>query len=308
MLSAGRLRRESTCFYNKDGDSLIEKGAFFVSKDLTRRSFLKGAAAGAAGVAALGVLNLPAMAREEPAWDQEADVVIVGSGGTGVAAAAAAAESGASALILEKAGVAGGTTNFSGGVMQAAGTQVQKELTAYQDDTPEKHAQLWIKAGEGLVDEELVRDLGVVPVRLAYDDVYSALAKGEIDGAENNWPSYDYTGHFEVAKYMLVDGHTRIPELLLASAEAMDKLAALDPGYPALVQDCARQAGLLERELWQQTEAASEQRMREAGVTVTTLDAGELALFEAAVAPLYAAYGSRRALIARIRSARRKES
>ena len=76
------------------------------------------------------------MAREEPAWDQEADVVIVGSGGTGVAAAAAAAESGASALILEKAGVAGGTTNFSGGVMHAAGTQVQKELTAYQDDTP----------------------------------------------------------------------------------------------------------------------------------------------------------------------------
>ena len=48
--------------------------------------------------------------------------------------------------------------------------------------------------------------------------------------------------------------------------------------------------------------------MREAGVTVTTLDAGELALFEAAVAPLYAAYGSRRALIARIRGARRKES
>lgn len=165
-----------------------------------------------------------------------------------------------------------------------------------------------IRVAESALMEELVQDLGAVPVRLAYDDVYSALAKGEIAGAENNWPSYDYTGHYEVAKYMLVDGHTRIPELLLASAEAMDKLAALDPGYPALVQDCARQAGLLERELWQQTEAASEQRMREAGVTVTTLDAGELALFEAAVAPLYAAYGSRRALIARIRGARRKES
>ncbi len=130
-----------------------------MNKELTRRSFLKGAAASAAGVAALGVLNLPVMAQEEPSWDKQADVVIVGSGGTGVAAAAAAAENGASALILEKAGVAGGTTNFSGGVMQAAGTQAQKELTAYQDDTPEKHAQLWIKAGEGLVDEELVRDL-----------------------------------------------------------------------------------------------------------------------------------------------------
>lgn len=129
-----------------------------MSKDISRRNFLKGAAAGAVGVAALGVFNLPVMA-EEAQWDKEADVVIVGSGGTGVAAAAAAAEKGASVLILEKAGIAGGTTNFSGGVMQAAGTQAQKELTAYQDDTPEKHAQLWIKAGEGLVDEALVRDL-----------------------------------------------------------------------------------------------------------------------------------------------------
>lgn len=137
---------------------IISKGVFFMSRDISRRNFLKGAAAGAVGVAALGVFNLPVMA-EEVSWDQEADVVIVGSGGTGVAAAAAAAEQGASALILEKAGIAGGTTNFSGGVMQAAGTQAQKELTPYQDDTPEKHAQLWIKAGEGLVDEELVRDL-----------------------------------------------------------------------------------------------------------------------------------------------------
>lgn len=160
---------------------------------------------------------------------------------------------------------------------------------------------LRIRVAESTLMEELIRDLGAVPVRLAYDDVYSALAKGDIDGAENNWPSYDYTGHYEVANYMLVDGHTRIPELLLASAEAMDKLAALDESYPAIVQDCARQAGLLERELWQQTEAASEQRMLDAGVTVTSLDAAQLALFESAVAPLYAAYSSSRALIDRIR-------
>lgn len=164
---------------------------------------------------------------------------------------------------------------------------------------------LRIRVAESALMEELVRDLGAVPVRLAYDDVYSALAKGDIEGAENNWPSYDYTGHYEVAEYMLLDGHTRIPELLLASAEAMDKLAALDPEYPALVQDCARQAGLLERELWRQTEADSEQRMREAGVVVTTLDDAQLALFEAAVAPLYAAYSSRSALIDRIRRAAR---
>lgn len=130
-----------------------------MSKEISRRSFLKGTAAGAAGVAALGVFNLPVLAQDEMVWDAETDVIVVGAGATGVCAAAEAAKAGASVRIFEKAGFAGGTTNFSGGVMQAAGTKAQKEFTKYQDDTPEKHAQLWIKAGEGTVDEELVKDL-----------------------------------------------------------------------------------------------------------------------------------------------------
>lgn len=89
-----------------------------------------------------------------------------------------------------------------------------------------------IRVAESSLMEAIVLQLGADPVRIPYDDVYSALAKREIDGAENNWPSYDYTGHYEVAKYMLLDGHTRIPELMLASAEAMDKLADLDPEFP----------------------------------------------------------------------------
>ena len=128
-------------------------------KDVSRRNFLKGAAAGALGVCAAGVFGLPQTAAAEETWDVETDVLVVGAGGAGVSAAAEAAAAGAKVLILEKAGIAGGTTNLSGGVMQAAGTRFQKEMTTYQDDTPEKHAKLWIKAGEGMVDEELVTDL-----------------------------------------------------------------------------------------------------------------------------------------------------
>lgn len=159
---------------------------------------------------------------------------------------------------------------------------------------------LRIRVAESGLMEDLIRQLGAVPVRLSYDDVYSALAKGEIDGAENNWPSYDYSGHFEVAKYMLVDGHTRIPELLLASAEAMEKLTALDPQYPALVRDCAREAALLERDLWKQAETESEAEMREAGVTVTTLTDEEWQRFRDTVEPIYQEYTDQKALIARI--------
>lgn len=126
---------------------------------ISRRQFLKGAAGGAVGVAAAGALASCGLSGKDVKFDKKVDVIVVGSGGAGVAAALQAASDGASVLILEKAGLPGGTTNYSGGVMQAAGTDFQKALTPYQDDTPEKHFQLWLAAGEGFVDEALVKDL-----------------------------------------------------------------------------------------------------------------------------------------------------
>jgi fumarate reductase flavoprotein subunit len=92
-------------------------------------------------------------------FDENYDVVIAGSGGAGLSAAVEAARGGLSVVIYEKAGVPGGTTNYSGGVMQAAGTNIQKEKYGIENDTAEKHAALLIRAGEGRVDEELVKDL-----------------------------------------------------------------------------------------------------------------------------------------------------
>jgi len=134
---------------------------------VSRRDFLKKAAVGTMGMATVGFLGgcaqtqnqTPAANTNEITWDKESEVVIVGGGGTGLAAAMQAAMDGAQVLILEKSGVAGGTTNYSGGVMQAAGTEAQKKYTKFQDDTPEKHFKLWMQAGEGTVDEELVKDL-----------------------------------------------------------------------------------------------------------------------------------------------------
>ena len=50
-------------------------------------------------------------------WDDVADILVVGSGAAGGAAAATAATMGASVLVLEAAGLVGGTTAKSGGVM-----------------------------------------------------------------------------------------------------------------------------------------------------------------------------------------------
>lgn len=114
-------------------------------------------------------------------FDEVYDVVIAGSGGAGLSAGVEAARGGLKTVVFEKAGIPGGTTNASGGVIQAAGTTYQKELTSFKEDSPKKHAQLWVKAGEGRVDEALVWDLAsaapgnidwLVELGLEFDKVY----------------------------------------------------------------------------------------------------------------------------------------
>ncbi len=44
----------------------------------------------------------------------------------------------------------------------------------------------------------LVSALGANATPMPFGEVYSALQTGVIDGAENNWPSYESTRRFEV--------------------------------------------------------------------------------------------------------------
>ena len=149
----------------------------------------------------------------------------------------------------------------------------------------------------------MVSALGADPVQVVYSQVYAALHNGQIDGAENNWPSYEAMGHYEVAPYFLKDEHARVPELQLASEAAMEKLAELDERFPDIIRTCGKESALTERRLWAEREASAEKHMREWGVEVTTLSAAEKARFRAAVEPMYAAFEEQSRLIQRIREA-----
>lgn len=149
----------------------------------------------------------------------------------------------------------------------------------------------------------MVSALGADPVQVVYSQVYAALHNGQIDGAENNWPSYEAMGHYEVAPYFLKDEHTRVPELQLASEAAMEKLAELDERFPDIIRACGKESALTERRLWAEREASAEKHMREWGVEVTTLSAAEKARFRAAVEPMYAVFEEQSCLIQRIREA-----
>ena len=162
---------------------------------------------------------------------------------------------------------------------------------------------LTLRVQESDMMSEMILDLGAKPAQVVYSRVYAALHNAEIDGAENNWPSYEAMGHYEVAPYFLKDEHTRVPELQLASEAAMEKLAELDERFPDIIRTCGKESALTERRLWAEREASAEKHMREWGVEVTTLSAAEKARFQAAVEPMYAAFEEQSRLIQRIREA-----
>jgi succinate dehydrogenase/fumarate reductase flavoprotein subunit len=63
-----------------------------------------------------------------PAWDKEADVVVIGTGATGLPAAIQAREDGAAVILLEASGDIGGHAILSGGNLPlGGGTSAQKK-------------------------------------------------------------------------------------------------------------------------------------------------------------------------------------
>jgi L-aspartate oxidase len=85
-----------------------------------------------------------------PAWEREAEVVVVGSGAAGMAAALTAARHGRRVLMLSKAGLGGGATPLAqGGLAAAVGPA----------DSPALHMSDTMTAGAGLCAEQAVAAL-----------------------------------------------------------------------------------------------------------------------------------------------------
>jgi len=179
---------------------------------------------------------------------------------------------------------------------------VRSFYTREKVTTLEQLQKLTLRVQESDIMSEMIKDLGAKPVQLVYSQVYAALHNGQIDGAENNWPSYQTMGHYEVAPYFLQDEHTRVPEVQLASIAAMEKLEALDPAFPEILRACARESARTERQLWAQQERGSEQELRQWGVEVTVLPEEEKQKFRAAVQPLYDKFDQQAELLERIRN------
>ena len=122
--------------------------------NLSRRSLIRGAAVLPA--AGLGLVSTAdASSSPKPKFDEIYDVVIIGSGFSGLAAALAAREAGASAAVFEKMAFVGGNSSLSGGMFAVPGSSVQKEQGI--KDSPEALMADMERIGLGLGDPQHIR-------------------------------------------------------------------------------------------------------------------------------------------------------
>ncbi|MGA9252724.1 MAG: TRAP transporter substrate-binding protein [Roseobacter sp.] len=131
----------------------------------------------------------------------------------------------------------------------------------------------------------MIAQLGGNPSPMAFAEVYQALKTGVVDGAENNWPSYESTGHFEVAGFYSLSQHLIIPECICVNTDTFN---ALSPEMQAAVTEAARESAMLQRELWAARELASREAVEAGGVVVNEI--ADKAPFQDAMGPVYEAY------------------
>ena len=116
---------------------------------------------------------------------------------------------------------------------------------------------------------EMMNALGGTGVAMGYDQVFGALQTGEIDGAENNPPSYVFSNHYAAAKYYSLTEHLIIPELLVFSKQSMgdafSRRSSLDQeAWPA--RRSSRNA-----ELWNKYEQEAMAKAKAAGCMITEI-------------------------------------
>ncbi len=147
--------------------------------------------------------------------------------------------------------------------------------------TPDDLKGLKIRVMNSRTAMDMVECLGAAPTPIAWGELYSSLAQGTVDGAENNPPSFTSNKHYEVCKYFSKDAHTRIPDVLMISTKVWDKLS---PQIQEWVQQAADESSVFQRELWKKKTAESLEQAKAEGVTVYDVDQS---LFADKVQPMY---------------------
>lgn len=131
--------------------------------------------------------------------------------------------------------------------------------------TPDDIAGMKIRVPNSDIYVAMTQALGANPTPIPFGEVYQSLVQGVVDGAENNYPSYENTRHFEAAGHYSLTRHVMAPEVLVASRRSWDGMTAEEQEY---LQAAASDSVPIMRSLWDARVDVAKQRVLERGVEV----------------------------------------
>ncbi len=157
--------------------------------------------------------------------------------------------------------------------------------TDHPIETPDDLQGLKLRVMNNDLYVQMVDALGGNATPMSYGEVFQSLKTGVIDGAENNYPSFDSSNHFEVAKYYSETEHLIIPECLCVAASSWDALSDEDQ---SIVREAAQHAAEEQRQLWAEGVEKSREEVEAAGVEINRID--DKAAFQSRMEPIYQAF------------------
>ena len=156
-------------------------------------------------------------------------------------------------------------------------------------NTVEDFKNVKFRVMQSSIYQDTVSALGAIPISMSGSEVYSALQTGLVDGAENNIPRIIDMSHNELCKYLILDRHNIMPEMVIVSASTWNRL---DEADRTILKECAAnlQANMIAA--WGETEQAALDTLAAGGMIITEPDAELLTALREAEQPVYDQYGA----------------
>lgn len=124
--------------------------------------------------------------------------------------------------------------------------------------------------------------LGASPIAMSQAEVYTSLQQGILDGAENNEFALTIARHGEVARFYTYDMHTRIPDILLMSNLAFEKLTT---AQQKIIREAIKASIEYEKAAWDaEIEKTKKEAVKNFNVEFFEIDKKP---FQQAVQPIY---------------------
>lgn len=166
-------------------------------------------------------------------------------------------------------------------------------------ETPEDLEDLKMRVIGSPVYLDTFNQLGAQATGMPYGEVYSALANGTIDAAENDTSGYHNMKFWEQAPQLSLTGHFFLFKPVVANAQAMERLSPEQRAeFDAIFEDVTD----MQWEMFATNFESDLEALRAKGVTVTEPD---LEAFQAKAQPVVEMYEQRfgETLVNRIRDA-----